>query len=73
MNYLGTVSKIIIGGLKLVSRYQPHCGSRHTEVTKFSHKIQYYNLSHDVASGSDITQCNKIDKPLVVYRFSNVT
>ena len=22
-------------------------------------------LSHDVASGSDITPCNKIDKPLV--------
>ena len=30
-------------------------------------------LSHDVAPGSDITPCNKIDKPLVVYRFSNVT
>ena len=26
-------------------------------------------LSHDVASGSDITSCNKIDKPLVAYRF----
>ena len=31
------------------------------------------NLSHDLAHGSDITPCNKIDKPLVVYRFSNVT
>ena len=30
-------------------------------------------LSHDVAFVSDITPCNKIDKPLVVYRFSNVT
>ena len=29
-------------------------------------------LSHDVASGSDIAYCNKIDKPLVVYRFCNV-
>ena len=27
-------------------------------------------LSHDVASGSKITPCNKIDKPLVVYIFS---
>ena len=27
-------------------------------------------IYHDVASGSDITLCNKIDKPLVVYRFS---
>ena len=25
-------------------------------------------LSYDVASGSEITLCNKIDKPLVVYR-----
>ena len=29
-------------------------------------------LSHDVTSESDITPCNKIDKLLVVYRFSNV-
>ena len=29
-----------------------------------------YDLSYDVASGSEITPCNKIDKPLVVYRFS---
>ena len=27
-------------------------------------------LSHDVVYGSAITPCNKIDKPLVVYRFS---
>ena len=27
-------------------------------------------LSYDVASGSEITPCNKFDKPLVVYRFS---
>ena len=27
-------------------------------------------LSYDVASGIEITPCNKIDKPLVVYRFS---
>ena len=41
----------------------------------------YYNVffltqvlegSNDVASGSDITPCIKINKPLVVYRFSNV-
>ena len=29
----------------------------------------YHTLSYDVASGSEITPCNKIDKPLVVYRF----
>ena len=27
-------------------------------------------LSYEVASGNEITPCNKIDKPLVVYRFS---
>ena len=26
--------------------------------------------SYDVTSGSEITSCNKINKPLVVYRFS---
>ena len=32
------------------------------------------HLSYDVASGSEITPCNKICKPLVVYRFTgNVT
>ena len=30
----------------------------------------YVVLSYDVTSGSEITPCNKIDKPLVVYRFS---
>ena len=31
-------------------------------------------LSYDVASGSEIMPCNKIDKLLVVYRFSgNIT
>ena len=30
----------------------------------------YLNLSYDVASGSEITPCNTIDKPLVVYRFT---
>ena len=28
------------------------------------------NLSNDIASGSKITPCNKIDKPLVVYIFT---
>ena len=30
----------------------------------------FYILSYDIASGSEITPCNKICKPLVVYRFS---
>ena len=33
--------------------------------------LSYYPiLSYDVASGSDITPCNKIYKPLVVYQFT---
>ena len=36
--------------------------------------VIYSFLSYDVASGSEITPCNKICKPLVVYRFTgNVT
>ena len=30
----------------------------------------YYVLSYDVASGSEIMPCNKICKPLMVYRFT---
>ena len=38
-------------------------------------KINKYNvhLTHDIASASDITPYNKIDSPLVVYRFRNFT
>ena len=32
--------------------------------------MRKYGLSYDVASGSEIKPCIKIDKPLVVYRFS---
>ena len=32
--------------------------------------MKYQALSYDVASGSEITPCNKIDIPLVVYRFT---
>ena len=28
------------------------------------------SLSYDVASGSEMTACNKVDKPLVVYSFT---
>ena len=31
---------------------------------------ELHNLSYDVVSGSEITPCNKIDKPLVVYRLT---
>ena len=31
--------------------------------------ICYYTLSYDIASGSEILPCNKINKPLVAYRF----
>ena len=34
------------------------------------YKSTKYYSSYDVASESEITPCNKIDKPLVVYRFT---
>ena len=33
-------------------------------------KVLYDILPHNVASESEITPCNTIDKPIVVYRFS---
>ena len=35
--------------------------------------VSNFNLSHNVTFGSDITPCNKIDKPLEVYRYSYAT
>ena len=35
-----------------------------------SYDITSWSESYDAVSGSEITPCNKIDKPLVVYRFS---
>ena len=32
-----------------------------------------FYLLHDVASGSDIMSCNNINKPVVVYRFKDIT
>ena len=36
-------------------------------------KTKGFYISHEVASGSDIAPYNKIDKPLVAYKFKNVT
>ena len=36
----------------------------------FQDRKLYFFLPYDAASWSEITPCNKIDKPLVVYRFS---
>ena len=33
-------------------------------------KVEDSLLSYDVAFGSEITPCNKMDKPRVVYRFT---
>ena len=43
---------------------------REGNVKKCHMSNQYWSESHDVASENDITPCNKIDKPLVVYRFT---
>ena len=36
----------------------------------FNPQNMKFTLSDDVACGSEITPCNKICKPLVVYRFT---
>ena len=33
-------------------------------------QIYQIHLLYDIASGNEITPCNRIDKPLVVYRFT---
>ena len=40
------------------------------EYTQFPNAGDMPSLSYDIWSGSEITPCNKIDKPLVVYRFT---
>ena len=46
---------------------------RENDIINNGHKerklTRKFDLSYDVASGSEIRPCNKIDKPLVVYRF----
>ena len=43
---------------------------RRSKVTDYAALRMKRVLSYDIASGSEITPCNKIDKPLVVYRFT---
>ena len=45
--------------------------TRIASLKSFQHNEGY--LSHDVASGSDIMLCNKINKPLVVYGLIDIT
>ena len=55
----------------------PKIGHKRTVQTQMDtavHNISSHaTLSHDVTSGSDIKPCNKINKPLLIYRFCNVT
>ena len=69
----------LTGGCTGSSEYtlvkMPHCwkSSHGSFVIEFE---QFYSaihvLSHDVASGCDITPCNKIDKPLWFTDFGNL-
>ena len=49
-----------------------HSTNRQTYKLEWN-KLVKFTLSHVIASGSDITPCNEIDKPLVLYRFRDVT
>ena len=48
----------------------PCCLSYYITARSYILFVFYCVLSYDVASGSEITACNKICKPLVVYRLS---
>ena len=59
------------------SCYDDRQRSVHTDGFTFTNQCLFRSYikillasSFNVASGSEITPCNKIDKPLVVYRFS---
>ena len=55
-------------------RLKVNCFHQNTYINcaVFTHKTagRENALSYDVAPGSEITQCNKIYKPLVVYKFT---
>ena len=61
------VTRIYLAGIARNAAYH-HC--LHCLLRLNNLQGQKYNLSYDVASESEITPCNKIDKPLVVYRFT---
>ena len=55
------------------SKYDQDMSNNERGKLRAVHQIMYFNLSHDVASGSEITPCIKFDMPLVVHRvFRNV-
>ena len=45
-----------------------YCGLFYA-IQQFYFILFFFIISYDVASGSEITPCNTIDKPLVFYRF----
>ena len=45
-------------------------GTGSSHMSRLIYNQSEHSLSYDVTSESEITQCNKICKPLVVYRFS---
>ena len=70
----GTVNVRDVGNVKtsIICRNVGLCCIKDTGLIWVSptNSSEDQDLSHDVASGSDITLCNKICKPLVVYRFT---
>ena len=72
----GVVLKEFLTFRTLVSKVVGLCSSLGStlpfgkEVSSNNIRINESALSYDVVSGSEIMPCNKIDKPLVFYRFS---
>ena len=60
---------IILSGLILVQSVCKGYQQRKKVTASKEKVLRKFHLSYDVASGSEIMPCNKIDKPLVVYSF----
>ena len=65
--YKGLEIIAILYSYKVIGTYQTYCLLLLIPVKSNN------DISHEVASGCDKTPCNKINEPLVLYRFSNVT
>ena len=62
--YQQTINDVNVSCSKKVDIHAP---KKHENLPS-RQRVNMLTLSNDAASGSEITPCNKIDKPLVVYR-----
>ena len=73
--FVASIAVVVQGGVVMVvgsnlSRGKIFTASIGSVDSLYPSVYIYIYLSYDVASGSEITPCNKICKPLVFYRFT---